>query len=510
MQKIYYIYLVKKHYFLLFTSLILGMRIVNAQQNLVPNYSFEQKIKCINDFDDFTGYVADWSGQSEPGGGGLSWITAQCNSFGYAGVPNNEWGYQYAHTGNSYAGIITYLSQYDICPICSNYRNYIQVELTYPLISGTKYCVVFYVSLSDTSKYSCSNMGVYFSDSALFDNPNGTVKSNFTPQINNDPINNPLFDKVNWIKISGSFIAVGGEQYIIIGNFENDNSSYVDSVGSTASNSMVDALGAYYYIDDVSVLEVMQAHAGRDTLICNGNKTLTGKDTAIPGVSYRWSPTTGLSNPNAPQTFASPTVTTTYTLTVINDSMEVKSCGCPDSLTKDSVTVNVYNIPVTVCCSSTITNGQSVMLTASPAYKYVWFPNTGLNNDTGLSVTASPTITTTYTVMGIDSTGCIARDSLTIIVNPETCGEVFIPTAFSPNQSVNNILFVRGECISAMDFRIFDRWGNRVFESQNQSKGWDGTSNGKPLAMGVYVWELTATLQDGTSIDKKGNVTLVR
>jgi gliding motility-associated-like protein len=61
-----------------------------------------------------------------------------------------------------------------------------------------------------------------------------------------------------------------------------------------------------------------------------------------------------------------------------------------------------------------------------------------------------------------------------------------------------------------MDFMVFDRWGNKVFESQTQSKGWDGTNNGKPLTMGAYVWELTATLQDGTTIDKKGNVTLVR
>jgi gliding motility-associated-like protein len=90
------------------------------------------------------------------------------------------------------------------------------------------------------------------------------------------------------------------------------------------------------------------------------------------------------------------------------------------------------------------------------------------------------------------------------------CGEVFIPTAFSPNEAHNSILYVRGPCIASMDFMVFDRWGNKVFESQNSDKGWDGTYKGQPMNMATYVWLLTATLQDGTSISKKGNVTLVR
>jgi gliding motility-associated-like protein len=63
-----------------------------------------------------------------------------------------------------------------------------------------------------------------------------------------------------------------------------------------------------------------------------------------------------------------------------------------------------------------------------------------------------------------------------------------------------------------MDFIIFDRWGNKVFESENPNDGWNGNhnNNGAPMNMGTYVWYLKATLHDGTSIEKKGNVTLVR
>jgi gliding motility-associated-like protein len=419
-------------YFFFFSS-------IQAQQNLVPNYSFEQKLKCVNTYDEFIGYVADWTGQ---GGNGeyLSWFTAECNSFGMAGVPDNEAGHQFAHTGNSYASISSYTSSYVPYPYDNNFRNYIQVQLTNPLKMGIRYCVVWYVSLGDTAKYACNDMGAYFSDSALVNEFPPVVKSYLTPQVANDPINNPLTDKINWIKITGSFVATGGEQYVVIGNFKDDSTSSIDSVGSKASMVIFpDAAAALYYIDDVSVLEVIEAHAGKDTLICNGDKTLIGKDMAVQGVKYNWLPITGLSNPNSAQTYASPTVTTTYTLSLINDSM--KSCGCPDSLTKDSVTVSV--------CSDSV--------------------KTESEND-----------------------------------------NVFVPTAFSPNASVNNILYVRCDCISSMDFMIFDRWGNKVFESQDINKGWNGTHNGTQMNMGTYIWELNATLQNGTSIEKKGNVTLVR
>ena len=61
-----------------------------------------------------------------------------------------------------------------------------------------------------------------------------------------------------------------------------------------------------------------------------------------------------------------------------------------------------------------------------------------------------------------------------------------------------------------MDFNIYDRWGNKVFESENQSIGWDGTYLGLPMNTGTYVWYLKAALNDGTVVDKKGSVALVR
>jgi gliding motility-associated-like protein len=478
-----------------------------AQQNLVHNYPFEQKLQCINWWYEFTGYVANWNG----GGAGLSWLTSDsnCNSGGVAGVPNNYYGNQKAHSGISYCEFATYVDQASTYPYYYNDRGYIQEKLSSPLERGAKYCVDFFVSLGDTYFFACNNMGAYFSDSMLeYALYVIYVKSYLTPQVANDPINNPLTNVFGWTKIAGSFVASGGEKYINIGNFTDDSKSIITPLASNASPSMINAYCAYYYIDDVSVNQVFQSHVGRDTLICAGGKVLIGKDTAVPGVSYSWLPELGLSNSNAAQTYASPTVTTTYTLTVINDSM-VK-CGCPDSLTKDSVTINVINMPISVCCSTTITDGQSVTLTSSLSYKYLWVPETGLNNDTTQNVQAAPSVTTVYYITETDSNGCKAMDSVIITVIPEPCGEVFIPDAFSPNESYNPILYVRGDCITSMDFNVFDRWGNKVYESQNLNNGWDGTYKGLPLNMGTYIWLVKATLLDGTNFEKKGNVTLVR
>ncbi len=86
-----------------------------------------------------------------------------------------------------------------------------------------------------------------------------------------------------------------------------------------------------------------------------------------------------------------------------------------------------------------------------------------------------------------------------------------VPTGFSPNgDGSNDILYVRGYSIATMDFKIFNRWGELVFQSQNQSRGWDGTFKGKAQEMDAYAYTLQVTFLDGSTMNKKGNVTLLR
>jgi len=86
-----------------------------------------------------------------------------------------------------------------------------------------------------------------------------------------------------------------------------------------------------------------------------------------------------------------------------------------------------------------------------------------------------------------------------------------IPTGFSPNgDGSNDVLYVRGYSIQSMDLKIYNRWGELVFESTDQSHGWDGTWKGKAQEMEVYAFVLSVTFLDGTHFHKQGNVTLLR
>jgi gliding motility-associated-like protein len=89
--------------------------------------------------------------------------------------------------------------------------------------------------------------------------------------------------------------------------------------------------------------------------------------------------------------------------------------------------------------------------------------------------------------------------------------EIFLPDIFSPNKDgSNDVLYVRGNGIKEMKFQVYDRWGNKVFESGDTKSGWDGTYNGKDAEPGVYAYYLDATLFTDKKIIKKGDITLVR
>jgi gliding motility-associated-like protein len=115
----------------------------------------------------------------------------------------------------------------------------------------------------------------------------------------------------------------------------------------------------------------------------------------------------------------------------------------------------------------------------------------------------------------IDSAGCRAEDQ--ILVTVERPRKVFVPTAFSPNGDfTNDLLLVHGQQSSrALVFRVYDRWGEMVYEARDfafndENTGWDGTFRGKPMDPGVYVWVLEVAYIDGVKELFKGNTTLIR
>lgn len=159
---------------------------------------------------------------------------------------------------------------------------------------------------------------------------------------------------------------------------------------------------------------------------------------------------------------------------------------------------------------TTIAIGNSTHLNATGgAGSWSWSPPTGLSSSTIPNPTASPTVTTTYTVNYTDSYGCTASDTVTVEVIEAY--SIFIPSAFSPNgDNANDVLYVRGAGIKTLDFVVYDRWGEKVFESHSVNDGWDGTFRGKEMNTGVFAYYCTATFYNGTSQTLKGDVSLVR
>lgn len=114
-----------------------------------------------------------------------------------------------------------------------------------------------------------------------------------------------------------------------------------------------------------------------------------------------------------------------------------------------------------------------------------------------------------FSIEVMNEFGCIATDSISFSTNCST--ELFVPNAFSPNEDGENDFF-RAYGIEVIDFnlKIFDRWGAFLFESNNIQEGWNGKFKGQRTSNGVYVYLISATFLDGTTVQKKGDVTLMR
>jgi len=121
----------------------------------------------------------------------------------------------------------------------------------------------------------------------------------------------------------------------------------------------------------------------------------------------------------------------------------------------------------------------------------------------------SPVFTEQFQLIYITAEGCSSSDSVLVTVLFEDL--IDVPNGFSPNGDNNNeILFVKGVGIVDIQFTIYNRYGQKVFETFDQSIGWDGYLYGIPENPGVFVWYLDYTLVDGSRNSKKGNVTLIK
>lgn len=216
-------------------------------QNLVPNPGFEELIRCPHSFStdrkDFV--VPGWSSPTR----GTPDLFHGC-SWGEADVPYNWAGSSNAHSGKGYAGIYVWSLRDD----AMNYREYIQCELAEPLKAGRPYRVEFHYKLSSHSVYSANRIGLALANQLV--NLEHDQVIDMQPIVSIEKDSAFTKDTGSWELASTEFKAVGGEQYLIIGNFFDNKSTKSTRLPHRIGKNSMLTNSAYYYIDDVSLVSL--------------------------------------------------------------------------------------------------------------------------------------------------------------------------------------------------------------------------------------------------------------
>ena len=189
-----------------------------------------------------------------------------------------------------------------------------------------------------------------------------------------------------------------------------------------------------------------------------------------------------------------------------------------------SQAVSIYEPPsVTVYAGEdrTIELGEETRLTGQvfPYFGQLlqWTPSDSLSNPTEIATSAQPTSTTLYNLIVTDTiSGCVIVDD--VLVQVDKVRNIYIPNAFSPNADGNNdhfYIFAGNGVRRVLDFKIFDRWGEVIYEAENFppntfKHGWDGTFKGQAMNPGVFVYFAEVEFIDNEVIHYNGDVTLLK
>lgn len=252
------------------------------------------------------------------------------------------------------------------------------------------------------------------------------------------------------------------------------------------------------------------AYAGIDTTICFGSTArLNGSTT---GSAYYWSPASSLLNSNTLQPTAGPSQTTSYILTATD------TLYCPKPVSDKVVVTVIPPIQVNAGNDTVIVIGQPLQLQATAnntTVSYTWSPNLYMNNDTIydpiVTITSSYVDSIIYTVTATTPEGCTGYDDIKVIVF-KTNPDIFIPTGFTPNgDGRNDVLKPTLVGIKQFDFfRVYNRWGQLLYTTNEIGKGWDGRISGVLQDNGTYVFTAQGIDYLGNTIFKKGTVVLIK
>jgi gliding motility-associated-like protein len=245
------------------------------------------------------------------------------------------------------------------------------------------------------------------------------------------------------------------------------------------------------------------------TVLTRPDTTICYEDTvqlfASGGVRYLWTPSNSLSAADIPDPLAFPLTTTNYRVAVFDNK------GCPKP-SFDTVRVSVIPpVPAFAGNDTAIVLNQPLQLNARGGTNYRWTPTNGLSNPNINNPIARLGADFTYSVRVSTPEGCFAFDTINVKVF-YTDPDIFVPTAFTPNNDKkNDLLKPIPVGVASMDyFKVYNRYGQLVFSTTVIGQGWDGRVSGREQNTGTYAWYVQGTDYLGRRIFKKGTSTLIR
>lgn len=337
-----------KHFFKKIALLCVLFQFINFcainAQNLVPNPSFEQNTNCPNNFGQI-GYAQFWY---SPTPFSADYYNS-CATTIAADVPLNSFGSEAALTGDGYAGFWAYGNS-------SAFRSYVGINLSEPLKADSTYCISFNVSLADFTYTAVQNIGVNIS----------TNPADLGAPADIENTGGVIDNKDGWTTITANYTATGGEQWIIIGNFNSNVNTVKVADGSVDPTATPFYNNAYYYLDDVSVVEMPTLVVNSPSPVC---KNEPFELTALGGGSYEWYYANNPFVPISTANFLQDTLqTTTDYILVINNG----ACSRTKTFTVEVQEVPMPNFTVLPSCAGATTFFEDLSTFAGNNASYTW------------------------------------------------------------------------------------------------------------------------------------------
>lgn len=305
-----------------------------------------------------------------------------------------------------------------------------------------------------------------------------------------------------------------------------NNRNFQPTLGTGASIRVLPVGSVIYYVratdasgcsetDSVVVNSFpIRATVPAQTTLCEPTNevrlAVTNPD-AVQVLTYNWTPVNAIpGRRDSAVVFVNPSIANLFTVALQNQF------GCRDTL---QAMVTVSNIQITLSAEpDTIFAGETSQLNAiggCPNCTYSWSPTDGLSNPNIANPIASPLTTTNYAVTVTDGT-CSDVASITVVVQNIVCDKahVFLPNAFTPNgDGINDTWQIRSnfrDQLEVVTWVLYNRWGQKIFETTDASFQWDGKFQGQQLPPDVYGFYLKVICPGGEELVQQGNLTLLR